>query len=137
VTLTLVRSVDDLYRRAVVDAGSLDDETLGRWLEDLAAAIEPPVDKEIARCLRKAARTARRLSRKWVERDPSLLPDWRNGVDDVLGSQGWRVQLDLAIRGLELDPDRELYEEARERYRAVHFTEWPVTWEEMAGGGPR
>lgn len=131
-TLALVRSVDELYERAVVDAPSLDDEFLARWLEDIAAAMEPPVDREVARCLRKAARTAGRLSRKWADRDPSSLPDWRNGVDEVLGSQGWKVQLDLVLRGLDLEPDRELYEEARERYRAVHFTEWPVTWEDVA-----
>jgi hypothetical protein len=133
VTLVLVRAVDGLYERAVLDAASIDDDTLGRWLEDLAASMEPPVDKEVARLLRKAARTARRIARHWADRDTGALPDWRNGVDDALGSQGWRVQLDLARRGLALDPDQELYEEARERYRAVHFTEWPVSWEEIAG----
>ncbi|HSG79410.1 MAG TPA: hypothetical protein VLD62_07520 [Acidimicrobiia bacterium] len=132
-TLALVRAVDGLYERAVLDAASLDDDTLGRWLEDVAASMEPPIDREVARCLRKAARTARRLARHWTDRDPGVLPDWRNGVDDALGSLGWRVQLDLARRGLALDPDRELYEEARERYRAVHFTEWPVRWEDIAG----
>ncbi|MDX1690337.1 MAG: hypothetical protein R3290_04865 [Acidimicrobiia bacterium] len=127
---SLVTAVDELYERAVTRPGDVDDGVLARWLEDQAAGLEPPVDREVARLLRRAARTARRLARVRSRRGGDVV-DWRHGVDDALGSAGWRVQLDLARRGLDLHPDPELYEEARARYRAVHFTDWPVTYEEI------
>ena len=129
----LIGSVDALYERAVLTPDDIDDPQLAGWIEDLASGMEQPVDRQIAKLLRRAARTAKRLARIWSQRGPSSLPDWRNGVDDALGTRGWQVQFDLAKRGLEIEPSFELFQEASERYRAVHFTDWPVTYEDLGG----
>ncbi len=125
-------AVDGLYERAVTAPGTLDDHDLGRWMEDVAAAMEGRVDTAVARAVRKAARNARRLSRYWAQHDPGRLPEWRNGVDEVLGAAGWRPHLDLARRRLDVDPSPQAFDEVKRWFRAVHFTEWMegVTFEE-------
>ena len=120
--MSLAASVDELYRRAVLEPGEIDDHGLAGWLEE--AALGGRVDRAAARALRKAARNAARLARYWADRDPAALPDWRNGVDEVLGASGWRPQLDLATAGLEAAPSPEAFEEVKRRFRAVHFAEW-------------
>jgi hypothetical protein len=120
--VSFAASADDLYRRAVLTPGEIDDHGLAAWLEE--AALSGRVDRSAARALRKAARNAARLARYWTERDASSLPDWRNGVDEVLGASGWRPQLDLATARLEAEPSPEAFEEVKRRFRAVHFTEW-------------
>jgi hypothetical protein len=120
--VSLAATVDDLYRRAVLAPGEIDDHGLAGWLEE--AAIGGRIDRTAARALRKAARNAARLARYWAARDPAGLPDWRNGVDEALGASGWRPQLDLAIARLEAEPSAEAFEEVKRRFRAVQFTEW-------------
>ncbi len=135
----LTSSVDALYEMAVFDPASIDDAELARWLEDVAFFIEGRVDKVTAKALRKAARNARRLARYWGgdDRDPGRLPDWRNGVDEVLGGAGWRPHLDLARAELAADPSPEAFDAVKHWFRAVHFTEWMdgVSFEEWVEKG--
>jgi len=133
---SLPAAVDELYRRAVEEPSVVDDAWLASWLDEIGAGLEPPVDPVIAKSIRTAARRAKRLARYWAGRDPSRLPDWRNGVDEVLGSAGWRPALALARRGLELDPTPEAFREVQERFRAVHFQPWMegISFEEYLEG---
>lgn len=126
----LVRHIDLLYERAVTDPAAIDEAALIDWTE--VAADASGGDREQAKSIRRAVRTARKLARYWVDRDPSALPEWRNGVDEALGGLGWRAQLDLLMASLEQQPDPETFELAKERHRAVHFTEWMegVSYEE-------
>lgn len=129
--LDAVALVDDLYRRAVQGADTVDDLLLAEWMEHAGEAVG--FDRRQAKALRKAVRTARRLSRYWSERAGTELPDWRNGVDEALGARGWQVHLDLVMNALDADPDPELFEEARRLHRSVTFTEWMegVSYEEF------
>ena len=129
--------VDGLYRRAIETPDAIQEPLLVEWLEQAAEAVRG--DGSQLKALRKAIRTARKLSRYWLERDAARLPDWRNGVDEGLGGKGWQCQLDLVMNGLMESPNLELFEEAKERHRAVHFTEWMegVAFEEWAAQAPR
>lgn len=120
--LDAVRQVDDLYRRAIESPSSIDDPVLEEWMGQAAEAVHG--DREQAKVLRKAVRTARKLARYWSEHDADALPDWRNGVDEALGGRGWQCQLDLVMNALESDPDSELFEAAKHWHRAATFTEW-------------
>jgi hypothetical protein len=122
--VSVVAAIDDLYRRAVEHPGSVDDESLAAWMSELAAALDPPVDKVYVREAGKAARRVRRLARYWAERDPESLPDWRNGVDEALGGSGWMPTLAVARHGLDVEPSEHLFELVKERHRAVHFQPW-------------
>jgi hypothetical protein len=137
----LIAAVDALYERAVTAPGDLDDVELGSWLEDVSLEVEPPPPRTIVRSLRRAARNARRLARYWgsAGHDPARLPDWRNGVDEVLGATGWRPHLDLARHRLAVEPGPEAFEAVRKWFRAVHFVEWMEgvsfeEWMEQEGG---
>jgi hypothetical protein len=120
----VLAAIDELYRRAVEDPGTVDEAWLAAWLEDTSSLLEPPVDGVIARQLRTAARRGARLARYWSQADAAGLPDWRNGVDEALGSAGWRPALEVARRGLELEPTPEAFRDVQERFRAVHFRPW-------------
>jgi hypothetical protein len=126
----LVHHIDRLYERAVVDAAVVDDGFLADWSETAFESIGG--DKELAKAIRRAIRTGRKLARYWAERDPAGLPDWRNGVDEALGGLGWQAQFDLLLAALNRDPDPMVFEEVKARHRSVHFTEWmeDVTFEE-------
>lgn len=113
--------VDDLYRQAVLTPGAIDDAALTEWMEQAMEAVA--YDRAMARPLRAAVRHARRLASR-LGSAAQRFPDWRNGVDQVLGTRGWEPQLDLMRLGLEQQPDPELFAAVKERYRAVHFTEW-------------
>lgn len=113
--------VDDLYRQAVEDPGSIDDATLVEWMEEAIAAVGH--DRQAIRPLRAAARFARRLAAHFASGGGSI-PDWRNGIDEALGSRGWEPQLDLVRLALDREPSGEAFAAVRDRHRAVHFTEW-------------
>jgi hypothetical protein len=139
----LIAAVDALYERAVTAPGDLDDVELGRWMEEVSLDLDRPPPAAIVRSLRKAARNARRLSRYWGSpgRDPARLPDWRNGVDEVLGATGWRPHLDLARHRLAVEPTPEAFEAVKTWFRAVRFVEWMegvsfAEWMEEEGGTP-
>lgn len=126
----VVAQIDDLYRRAVEDPSAVDDRSLADWADSAAESTGP--DRDAAKALRRAVRTARKLARYWSQHDAAGLPTWRNGVDEALGGLGWRAQLDLLAAVLARHPDSMLFEQVKERHRAVHFSEWMegVTYEE-------
>jgi hypothetical protein len=134
-----IDAIDALYRTAVTAGAGLDDDELRRWMEEASFSFEGRIDRAAGRALGKAARNARRLARYWAadEHDPERLPDWRNGVDEVLGGSGWRPQLDLARRELEVAPSPDAFDAVKRWFRAVHFAEWMegVSYEQWAGGG--
>lgn len=134
--LDAAAQVDDLYRRAVEDPGSIDDHSLGEWMEGAGESVAG--DREQAKALRRAVRNARKLATYWTERDGVSLPDWRNGVDEALGGRGWEPQLDLLKNEWDQSPSATLFEALKDRHRAVHFTEWMegVGYEEALGLGP-
>jgi len=126
--------MDSLFERAAADPSAGADEFLAAWLEEVLSAVQPPVDKELARQARRAARLAARLARYWAdpERAPRRPADWRQAVDAALGSRGWEPSLEVARRGLEVEPSPALFEEVRRRWRQVHFAPWMegVTYQE-------
>ena len=113
--------VDDLYRAAITAPASLDDSYLAEWMEQAAEAAA--YDRAQMAPLRAAVRLARKMARRLGD-TPGRYPDWKIGVDDLVGSRGWEPQLDLVKRGLLLDDSPEVVAAMRERHRAVHFTEW-------------
>lgn len=132
--VALVGRIDDLYRTAVMEPGTVDDRLLGDWAE--VAFDEAQGDRTTAKPIRLAVRTARKLARYWTEHDPTTLPNWRNGVDEALGGLGWRAQLGVLDAALEAAPTPEVFELKRDLHRAVHFAEWMegVGYEEWLSG---
>jgi hypothetical protein len=130
---SLAIDIDELYQRAVQDPKAIEEAFLVEWLERMAEATAH--DRQHAKAIRRALRISRKLAAYWAERDSSQLPDWRHGVDELLGGRGWQAQLDIVMSALEVDPDPELFEEAKRRNRAVNFTEWMegVGYEEWLG----
>lgn len=132
--LGVVAAMDALYERAASDAAACGDELLRAWLQDTLGSLEPPVDKALAREVRRAARLAGRLARYWADpgRADRLPADWRQAVDAALGSTGWAPSLEVARLGLEEQPSTALFEEVGRRWRQVHFAPWMegVTYQE-------
>jgi len=126
--------MDALFERVAATPSACGDELLAAWLQDTLAALEPPVDKALAREVRRAARLAGRLARYWADpaRVPGLPADWRQAVDAALGSTGWEPSLEVARLGLEQEPSPALFEEMRRRWPQVHFAPWMegVTYQE-------
>ena len=122
----VVAAMDALYQRVASDPAACGDELLAAWLDDVVGALTPPVDRAVAREVRRAARLAGRLARYWAdpERASHLPPDWRQAVDAALGSRGWEPSLEVALRGLDLEPSPDLFEEVRRRWPQVHFAPW-------------
>ncbi|MBM3695911.1 MAG: hypothetical protein FJW79_08270 [Actinobacteria bacterium] len=132
--LGVVAAIDALFERVAADPGACGDEMLSTWLQDTLGGLEPPVDRALAREVRRAARLAGRLARYWndPERAARLPADWRQAVDAALGSTGWAPSLQAALLGLESEPSAALFEEVRRRWPQVHFAPWMegVTFEE-------
>lgn len=132
--LALVRSLDDLYRRAAMFPHEWDEEAMGEWLEE-TMADGVYLDRNGVKLLRRGVRRALRLQRYWSGRADG--PDeWRLRVDEALGARGWEPGLALARWGLEHDPDPELFEEVQRRFRWVHFQPWAdgLDYEEWLAG---
>jgi hypothetical protein len=127
---SIASEIDQLYQRAVERADEVTEPVLIEWADQVAEVAGS--DRDLARATRRAIRTARKLAKYWTEHDPNRLPDWHNGVDEALGGQGWQAQLDILHAALERSPDSELFDQVRERHRAVHFSEWMegVSYEE-------
>lgn len=119
--LPIIDLVDALYERAVVDPDGIDDHTLADWMEQAGETVG--YDRDQVKALRKVVRQARKLAAAHSGR-PGGFPDWRNGVDEILGARGWEPHLDLARRQLDLDPSPETFVAVKAWHRAVHFTEW-------------
>lgn len=133
----VARAVDDLYQRAVEDPYGIDDTALEEWMVEAGDRLGGVVDKPTMKILRRVLRDARKLAAYWTAHDASPLPDWHLGVDEALGSRGWEPQLDLVEKALADNPSRDLFEDMRLRYRAVHFQPWMegVSYEEWEAGG--
>lgn len=129
--LSALGLVDDLYRTAITDPAAIDDALLADWMEQATETVA--YDREQVKVLRRVIRHARKLAAGVPGR--SGFPDWRNGVDDVLGARGWEPHLDLVRNELATAPGPELYETVKTWHRAVHFTEWMegVSYEEWRG----
>ena len=113
--------VDGLYRRAIESPNEIDDAALAEWMEEAFVAIAH--DRIQAKGLRAAVRHARKLA-AYYSVPRAVLPDWRNGVDEVLGTRGWEPQLDLVRHEFAAAPGSDLFAAVKERHRAVHFSEW-------------
>lgn len=124
--LWVVAAIDALFERAAGDPGACGEEFLAAWLQDTLGALEPPVDRSLAREVRRASRLAGRLARYWSDpaRAAGLPADWRQAVDAALGSTGWAPSLAVARLGLEQEPSPALFEEVRRRWPQVHFAPW-------------
>lgn len=125
--MPLVRAADALLESVAGDPEGCSDVTLAAWLEETLAGLESPPERLVAREARRIARLAARLARYWSapERSDRVPDDWRVAVDEALGSRGWLPALTLVRRGLDAAPSPELFEEARRRWRQVHFEPWP------------
>jgi hypothetical protein len=134
-SLALAGSVDDLYRRAILAPSAVDEIALADWMEGAGELLGGAPDRATGRILRRVVRDARKLAVYWAERDGSSLPDWRNGVDEALGSRGWEPQLDLVAADVEASRDRATFDEMHVRYRAVHFRPWldGISWDDWSG----
>jgi len=124
--LSIVESLDHVYERVIADPEGVRDGDLLSWVGEALHALEPPVDKRVAREARRVARLARRLATFWSdpERSGKVPDDWRTAVDEALGSRGWQPTLDIIRHGLETDPSSELFEEMQYRFAVVHFRPW-------------
>ena len=121
--LTLLESLDHLFEQAVSDPDACDDATIASVAADVLNSLAEPPPREVVRAFNAGLRRARRLRTYWATRDVEP-PDWRMGVDEALGTQGWQPGLDLAKAALEAQPQPELFEEVKDRYRRVHFQPW-------------
>lgn len=117
-TLGLITDIDGLYASVAMAPDEWDEYRFAEWTAEHLGAR--PLDKEPVRLFKQGIRRAQRLQKYWMGRDagPS---DWRQRVDEALGSAGWKPALELARWGLEQDPDEALYEEYAARFQAVEF----------------
>lgn len=137
-SLRLLAVLDRLYEGAVTDPDSWTDQAIAEAADEALSDLDGPLPKAVARPFRAGTRRTRSLRAYWVDKAPSALPDWRMGVDEALGSQGWEPSLDLAMAGLDDEPSAELFEEVRARFRLVHFQPWMegITFEEWTDSTP-
>ena len=124
--LSVVESLDHIYERVIADPTGVRDGDLLSWAGEALKALEPPVDKRVAREARRVARLARRLAVFWSDegRSDKIPDDWRSAVDEALGSRGWQPTLDIIRHGLDTAPSYELFEEMQFRFAVVHFRPW-------------
>jgi hypothetical protein len=116
--LRLIADLDQLFESVVQGPDEWDEHRFAEWVTERLDDGEP-LGKEPSRLLQQGVRRAQRLQRYWADRPHP--PDWRMGVDEALGSAGWRVGLDLARWGLLEDPDPALYAEYARLFQAVKF----------------
>jgi hypothetical protein len=93
-------------------------------MEEVASLSEGPMDRRVAREVRRGVRSARKLQRFCAEERSITGEGWRSVVDEALGSTAWSPGLELARLGLEADPGEEVFEEVKARFRVVHFSPW-------------
>ena len=131
--LEALELVDGLYQAAIVDPASIDDPMLAEWMESAVEAVG--IDRDQMKVLRKVVRQARKLATVFGTRVASF-PDWRHGVDEVLGARGWEPHLDLVRNELATHPSADGFAAVQQWHRAVHFTEWMegVSFEEWRDG---
>jgi hypothetical protein len=105
----LLDAVDALYRGCSMEPGRWNEQAFVDWSE--AVAVDTPIDKELARHVRRCLMAGRRLAAFWVDRESDGVPeDWRARVDIALGVRAWRPQLDLAFALLARSGDESTFE---------------------------
>jgi hypothetical protein len=122
----LAAAVDDLYRDVVMEPERWNEDALGEWLEAVALDAEP-VDRDQAKQLRRAVRSAVKLQSFWSAADAkrrNAEPSWRARVDIAVGIPAWRPPLELAMSELDQQPSEERFNDARDRFRVVHGVTW-------------
>ena len=122
----LAAAVDDLYRDVVMYPQRWSEAAFAEWFETLTTAAES-IDRDQAKLLRRAARSAMKLQSFWSAADAgrrAAEPSWRARVDIAVGVPAWRPALELAMRDLETSPTEEGFEDVRERFRVVHGATW-------------
>lgn len=126
--LALLDDLDGLYESVVLDAKSWDETAFADWMESAMVDGEG-LDRQALNILRRGLRRARRLQGYWAGRSdgPS---DWRMRVDETLGSAAWRPGLELAEWGMAIDPTPELFAALQERFRAVTFQPFVMSYDE-------
>ena len=122
--LGLIGAVDDLYRGIVDAPHDWDPQAFGSWFEEAGSAFDGPIDRSVARELRRAVRARRKLQQFCVSGKILDGGDWRSVVDQALGSRAWLPSLQMAKAGLEASPTPELFAEVQNRFPVVHFTPW-------------
>lgn len=118
-TLGLLADLDGLFASVAMAPGEWDEYRFAEWAAEHIGSREPLANEPV-RLVKKGIRRAQRLQDYWSGRDGGPA-DWRQRVDEALGSTGWKPGLDLARWGLENDPTEELYDEYRLRFQAVEF----------------
>ncbi len=92
------------------------------WAADVALQ---PLGKTEAKAVRLVLRVASKLQQFWLGH-PQVSGDtpWQSRVDLAVGAKAWRPTLDIAMVGLLIRPDPELYEEVQVRFRLVNSQGW-------------
>ena len=125
-TSSLAVVVDDLYRDVVMEPERWNETAFAEWLEALALD-EASIDRDRAKHLRRAVRSAVKLQDFWSNADAERKeaePSWRARVDIAVGVPAWRPALELAMTDLETNPSEERFDDVRRRFRVVHGTTW-------------
>ena len=127
--MTLLVEVDRLYETAVTDPGSINEQSMVDWAENIAASNE--LDRVGYKYLRRCMNISRRLAAFWLERPRDLeetrgveshdeSDEWRSRVDLAFGVKAWRPQLDLAQHVLESSPCEEVFRYVSGLFRLVN-----------------
>lgn len=115
----LLDAVDALYRGCSMDPGKWNEQAFVDWSE--AVASDSPIDKEIARHVRRCLMAGRRIAAFWVDRGRDGAPeDWKARVDMAIGVKAWRPQLDLAFELLARSEDESTFERVSALFPVVN-----------------
>lgn len=115
----LLDAVDALYRGCSMEPGKWNEQAFVDWSE--AVALETPIDKVLARHVRRCLMAGRRLAAFWVDRGSGGGPeDWKARVDMALGVKAWRPQLDLAFELLSRFDDESTFERVSALFPVVN-----------------
>ena len=119
-------AVDELYRDVVFEPERWRDDAFADWVAGLAVDGEP-IDRDVARSVRRAVRIATKLQRFWSSEGADRYrdePSWETRVDIAIGIPAWRPGLDLAEQELSRTPSFEAFEDVRRRFRVVNGVPW-------------
>ncbi len=115
----LLAAVDDLYRGCSMEPGRWNEQAFLDWSETVAS--ETPIDKELARHVRRCLTAGRRIAAFWEDRESDGAPeDWKARVDMALGVRAWRPQLDLAFALLARSDDESTFEHVSALFPVVN-----------------
>ncbi|MDP8957817.1 MAG: hypothetical protein M3N51_01125 [Actinomycetota bacterium] len=125
--LGFLEELDRMFEAAVMQPAQQGDEDLLSWGERLLVERHETarLDRAVPRSVRRAARSAVKLRRHWLDRSgEDAAADWRSRVDEALGGRAWLPGLQLAQWGLEAEPSHQLFEEVQERFGWCYLRPW-------------